>query len=482
MYRALHIATGLIVATTAAHALAGNHIRAWGILPPASAYEIDNTEARITIKTGWTGTFRFEAFDTGSGAPGVINEIVTDSNGAGRVHIVINGDPSYGHTYGAADVRYINLGNTSESSLAGLNISNDLGEDGLFYFDSVGNVQIGGDLLDGLRGDSYLTSIVINGDLLATVSSGASLGPVTVLGDGPHTGNVQADSPLYSAISIENTMNGDIIVDGGSSPASIYAPITINGDMNGDITGVHTHLRGALLITGDFNGDFNIDGGIEEPFHINGDLNGTIYSLYPLDNLILIDGSLASGATPRIEIGGVMNAGSAIAVDYDGWDSGDTWQSSAPIKVNNVTYYTNTPSTRIYEITECKGDMNNDGSVDFDDIAPFVTALDGEEAYAADFPGLQGSRVFHGDVDCSGTLDFDDIDDLIDRFGCCDSGCGGCEQRQSRSAADVAEGIIEYVPVALIPDVCGTIELLIASKEDQNERAYWKTVLDLISE
>lgn len=57
---------------------------------------------------------------------------------------------------------------------------------------------------------------------------------------------------------------------------------------------------------------------------------------------------------------------------------------------------------------ECDGlgDMNCDGVVTFDDIAPFVTALSGQQDYENQFPDC---NWFNGDIDGSGVVDFDDI-------------------------------------------------------------------------
>ncbi len=56
------------------------------------------------------------------------------------------------------------------------------------------------------------------------------------------------------------------------------------------------------------------------------------------------------------------------------------------------------------------GDLNCDGSIDFDDISPFVKALSGEEGYYVSFPNCDWRR---GDCDGNGTVDFDDIAPFI---------------------------------------------------------------------
>lgn len=57
------------------------------------------------------------------------------------------------------------------------------------------------------------------------------------------------------------------------------------------------------------------------------------------------------------------------------------------------------------------GDMNCDGIVDFFDIDPFRTALDGEDVFYEQYP--EGC-YFHGDVNQDGVIDFFDIDPFVE--------------------------------------------------------------------
>ncbi len=58
-----------------------------------------------------------------------------------------------------------------------------------------------------------------------------------------------------------------------------------------------------------------------------------------------------------------------------------------------------------------RGDTNCDGLVNFDDIGPFVTAMVGEVAYMAEFPGCVW---LNADMDCSAFCDFDDIGGFVE--------------------------------------------------------------------
>lgn len=60
------------------------------------------------------------------------------------------------------------------------------------------------------------------------------------------------------------------------------------------------------------------------------------------------------------------------------------------------------------------GDLNCDGVVDFDDISPFVAALNGEAAYETMFPDC---LWLNGDCNQDGTVDFDDISPFIPLIG-----------------------------------------------------------------
>lgn len=61
--------------------------------------------------------------------------------------------------------------------------------------------------------------------------------------------------------------------------------------------------------------------------------------------------------------------------------------------------------------TQVPGDLNCDGSVDFDDIDPFVLALSNPDAYEALFPTCY---ILQGDIDRSGDVNFDDIDPFVE--------------------------------------------------------------------
>ncbi len=65
---------------------------------------------------------------------------------------------------------------------------------------------------------------------------------------------------------------------------------------------------------------------------------------------------------------------------------------------------------KIVPVGPGKGDLNNDGTVDFGDINPFILALADPDAYQATygFPAAQA-----GDLNCNGAADFGDINPFI---------------------------------------------------------------------
>lgn len=60
-----------------------------------------------------------------------------------------------------------------------------------------------------------------------------------------------------------------------------------------------------------------------------------------------------------------------------------------------------------------KGDTNCDGSVDFGDIDPFVTALTSQSDYESQYPDCE---YLNADMNGDGAVDFADIDPFVDRL------------------------------------------------------------------
>ncbi|MFO0839930.1 MAG: hypothetical protein U1D55_15570 [Phycisphaerae bacterium] len=129
----------------------------------------------------------------------------------------------------------------------------------------------------------------------------------------------------------------------------------------------------------------------------------------------------SDGATPEVIVNGAMGAGGAVVVDYDGWNPLDDWIFGATVKIGSTVYGGNSPAAHLWEITSCRGDMNNDGDVNTLDYVPFGLALVDPAAYAAQYPGLDGSRVYHGDCNCDGVFNAADTNRLVELVAglCC---------------------------------------------------------------
>ncbi|MBL8879140.1 MAG: hypothetical protein JNG88_08475 [Phycisphaerales bacterium] len=134
------------------------------------------------------------------------------------------------------------------------------------------------------------------------------------------------------------------------------------------------------------------------------DVSGRILVLGNLVGQIRVNQSLLNGVSgPEIDIDGAMASSAAIAIDYDGWDAGHDWQSGATVTVGSSSPYTgNGQGFGIWEITCCRGDMDNSGLLNNFDIDPFVMALTDPPAYDAAFPGLDASRDWHADCNATG--------------------------------------------------------------------------------
>lgn len=102
--------------------------------------------------------------------------------------------------------------------------------------------------------------------------------------------------------------------------------------------------------------------------------------------------------------------GDYAAVNVDPADNGKIW-AHHEYAINNSW---RTWVARIDLPASALGDMNCDGAVNFDDIAPFVLALSGQAGYEAQYPDCQW---LNGDCDFNGQVDFDDISCFVELIG-----------------------------------------------------------------
>ncbi len=101
-------------------------------------------------------------------------------------------------------------------------------------------------------------------------------------------------------------------------------------------------------------------------------------------------------------------------------------------------------------------------------------------------PGLAGSRIFHGDLNCDLAVNFFDIDPFIARLGTCSpdsheydemQGAGGEQQTMMQgSAAVLAAQLSAGISAERLPDLIAAIEQL-ALNPPEGSTVDWSAVL-----
>ena len=296
-----------------------------------------------------------------------------------------------------------------------------------------------------------------------------------------------------AGLQIGTLMDGNVYVEQG------LGPVVIGEHLRGALT-VNSDLTSGIVVGGDLTGTIDISGGLgsqEDPIT---DLSG---------GYIIVNGSFVAPGhiyTNRLD----PNSTAFIAIDYDGWDDGHDWGSNDPGDANNANvfvgsaypyfFYANNPALHIWHITECRGDMNNDGIVSYADINGFTLALSQPGVYAVRYPGLGGvapdpntggSRVYHGDMNCDGEFTYGDINPFVVRLDeeCCDPNCGACGggnllrgggQRLSPQA--LATRLTLNIDPDLYDELVEIARQAAAGLDDAGDRAYWQAVYGYLAE
>ncbi|MBU0641455.1 MAG: hypothetical protein KKB50_21555 [Planctomycetes bacterium] len=283
-----------------------------------------------------------------------------------------------------------------------------------------GVIQCNGDLAQ-FRANGDLSGLVtVSGDLpwflvMGDIPTGGHLEVGGSVGDshveGSVSGTIEIGHALYGQLFVNGMLNngaleiGDITGTGwlllmaGSSAngthiniardldgylesrTDLACDVTIGGDMNGmiEVGEYSADLLGCLDILGDLTGTLDINGDVTGDIHVGGNMAGSIDIAAYLNGEIQIDGSLLVNQAVDFEIQTslLLPSTAAITVDYDGWNESDVWQPGAKVRTSYKIFEGNSPNEaeNIWEITRCKGDMNNDEVVNGFDIDPFVTAL-----------------------------------------------------------------------------------------------------------
>lgn len=256
-----------------------------------------------------------------------------------------------------------------------------------------------------------------------------SVNTIDAADDAPwRDGGIEATSgyTAESRIDVASFVRGRIGLPRDLLPASALPTVTFAGEI--DVTGdLPAAARIDTLNPGTSGGQRAVD--LAAMIHIHGNLAGKVQATGGLSGQVRIDGSLVDGvAGDEVEIAGPRSGIGAVTVDYDGWNDGDNWQNGATVRIGGQVYAANTPAARVWEVTCCRGDTNNDGLINFFDIDPYLMVLfdtPGPGSYSALLPGLDGSRVYHADLNCDGRADFFDIDPFVAALfsGACSYDC-----------------------------------------------------------
>jgi len=374
---------------------------------------------------------------------------------------------------------------------------------------NLGGGEIAGDLMGAIHVGAHLTG---NLDLFGDLGSGPGLGALLIYGG--QYGNVHLTGTLRGAL-FAGGVAGDITIDGSVAPgASIEANSGISGNVQvgADMSGI-IQVIGEAGVTGDVYVGGNLAGVFEvlprplnpeDPANLYGsleigrNLSGLISVQKELWDVnqdlsgghIIINGAFESSG--RIELGiGLHGATEFICVDYDGYNSSDWWDPNACVRIGLEPPYEhfcgNTPAKRLWRVQCSKGDLTNDGTVDDFDIDPFVLALSDPPAYARAFPGMSGSREYHGNCNCQGGFDNFDIDAFTLRltdwetYRCVYPGCDPClgpcsGGGEGLGAQAVGELYKKSVAPERLPYVVDTAEFLAGWYKGAPRGKFWAEV------
>lgn len=290
--------------------------------------------------------------------------------------------------------------------------------------------------------------------------------------------------------------------------------IEVGGNLWGTLETVFSGVEGQVVVHGDLTAlvvvgslaQANLTGAITVDHDLTGRIDVSVNLVDDTDNPaaghIIVNGSFGNGFGPGyINIAGRFGWSQAfIAVDYDGDQSQDEWKQYAFIDVAWRRLTGNAPEEHVWEISPCKGDLDGSWSVDFADINPFVLALSNPVGYSQTFPGLGctddpndpnclgGSRIWHGDVNCDGSLDFGDINPfvvLMEHQCCMLWDCAPCwdgDAGERMSPQQLAAQLATHIWPELYDDLVGVVGAAIEVQPDDESRAYWEAVYAALTE
>jgi len=367
-----------------------------------------------------------------------------------------------------------------------------IGEDLVGAITVSGSVSGAVDVLDNLAlGGSITLGSMLSGSNSRIRVYKSHSGQVAVAGDmnsliqlnygaGYTSGSVDIGGDLNGDVTVDGNLNGDISV---GHELSGDIEITYGHSLNGDIT-IKRNMTGTIDVGYDLSGTVHVLRDAEDPNDSQDDFSGQIGVSHDLTGRILIDGSLKDNPAVDYEIeiaGTIDDEGGAITIDYDGWHKFHEWEDGAIVRVDGQNYSDNYPSLHIWEVSECKADLTNDWSVTLLDAHWFWHAQD-PDWYSENFPGLEGSRVWHGDTNCDGLYDEDDYVTFMARVasGVCSPLCSLPPPPLRAPPAETAELLLRMLPADQDFDLLEAVGRA-ANDEDEPEAAqYWWDVLEIL--
>ena len=265
--------------------------------------------------------------------------------------------------------------------------------------------------------------VTINGDVSGTLDlvgfSSSSSGGVTISGAITSTGNVITRKSVSQFVRVGGDIDGTL-------------------DIRRDVTSAPREVR----CFGNVAGTLKIDGSgfVFAGIQVDGSVTGLVHVVQSLrtdsgGGFVRVLRSLGSANDPgEIRLDNGMSSPSSplqayVCINYDGSgradpSNPDVWHSGSAVKVGSTVYTGPNDVARVHAAPpSCGlGDCNGDGSVDFDDIDPFVALIGFDPGV---YPGLAVAVPFMADADCSGAVTFDDIDPFVALIGEPCTTCGG---------------------------------------------------------
>ena len=535
-----HAALWIVATVVTVHSYAQpvNVIKEHNPLLKLGEHYLVTNDRDVTVLATISGeTFEFEARLEQNGqdvGPGDI-QIRTDPN-VGAVTMTLVGHD--GHTYGARDVLQIDLDEFAvTSTISQMKISEDLGTLGPVVADTISNIQfgtlqntvscttlgvfqanfgMGNHTLDvaedavfifvyssNFGGEIHVGRDLIGGLIISFSTLAGSLIQIDA-----NSADIRVDSIHWGTIHIGADLSGTVRLGQGQVLRDMPGRVYVGRDLLGSIVvernllqsgslEIGQHVTGTIDIAEDLSGSVLVHGNCTNTIDIGIDLKGTLTiegDLAGSVNVgrevrdgwggtghIAVDGSFASTAAITIQEGfasttefiSCNNNGAAPGV----WEAGATvtlWDSN-PAKTQVFT--ADAPGERVRAATSVKGDMNNDGAVNGGDIDLFFFALGDPLAYAAAYPGLAGSLLYHGDCNCDGAFNGADITPFFDLL----EGGVPCVGFNFWEPEYVAWLIETHVRPERLDRAIALIDDYTRGETRPDRRRFWNAVLDILA-